>query len=174
MILEGGTYDTESWHEWVMAAAAKPLPGAAEFLQLARAKGVAIFYVTNRREAHEEATRRNLEVVGFPVDEGDDALLMAEESGWTEDKEARRRYVAKTHRVLLLLGDDLNDFVTARKIPPAEREALVVQHAERWGQQWILLPNQSYGSWEGSLLPGSRSRRDQIEEKRRLLDAHGR
>jgi acid phosphatase len=174
MILAGGTYDTESWHQWVMAAAAKPLPGAAEFLQLARAKGVAIFYVTNRREAHEGATRRNLEEVGLPVDEGDDALLMAEESGWTEDKEARRRYVARTHRVLLLLGDDLNDFVPARKITPAEREALVAQHSGRWGKQWILLPNQSYGSWEGSLLPGSRTRREQLEEKRRLLDVDGR
>ena len=23
-------------------------------------------------------------------------------------------------------------------------------HAERWGRDWIMLPNPSYGSWEGA------------------------
>ncbi len=25
------------------------------------------------------------------------------------------------------------------------------QHAERWGREWIILPNPMYGSWEASL-----------------------
>lgn len=172
MVLKEGTYDPETWHDWVLAAAAQPLPGAAEFLNLARSKGVTIFYVTNRNDQQEEATRRNLIAAGLPVEDGEDGLLVVGESEWTEDKEARRRYVARSYRVLLLLGDDLNDFVSARKIAPEQREALVEANADRWGRQWILLPNQSYGSWEGSLLPGSRSRHEQLERKRQLLDAY--
>ena len=65
--------------------------------------------------------------------------------------------MAAGHRIVLLIGDDFNDFVAAR-MPRAERAALVERHRERWGERWIVLPNPNYGSWEGALYPpGDRS-----------------
>ncbi len=63
--------------------------------------------------------------------------------------------MARTHRVLLLLGDDLNDFVDAAGRSVEERRALVDAAAARWGRDWFLLANPSYGSWMAALLAGS-------------------
>ena len=65
---------------------------------------------------------------------------------------ARRAFVARTYRILLLVGDDLRDFVSVpRGTAPADRVALAQRYADRWGERWFLLPNAMYGSWEQSL-----------------------
>ncbi len=152
LAVEGIEYSATVWGEWVELRAAKALPGAKAFLESAHQQGVAIFYVTNRSAAQEEATRDNLKSEGLPLDESEDRVLTKGEKGWGSDKSTRRQTVAKTHRILLLLGDDLNDFVSgARATEPGPRKALAQQHADRWGRQWILLPNPLYGSWEASL-----------------------
>jgi acid phosphatase len=49
--------------------------------------------------------------------------------------------------VLLLIGDDFNDFVAAG--PSAEaRAAAAAAYDNYWGERWFLLPNPTYGSWE--------------------------
>ena len=53
--------------------------------------------------------------------------------------------------VLLLVGDDLEDFVAGSRSSPKVRNALVEEHASRWGKQWIVLPNPMYGAWDTSL-----------------------
>jgi 5'-nucleotidase (lipoprotein e(P4) family) len=141
-----------SWAQWVKEAKAAPVPGAAEFAQYARSKGVTVFYLTNRRSALEAFTRRNLALCGFPLDEARDTVLTLDEKGWTSsDKAARRKAVAGSHRVLLIVGDDLGDFVPA-KLPLAERKAIYERYAPFWGERWIVLPNPSYGSWEGATI----------------------
>jgi len=139
--------------KWVEEASAKPLPGAPEFLAHAKAKGVTIFYITNRNAEKEEATRKNLAAVGatFPTDV-DTVLLEREKPEWTGDKTSRRAEVAKTHRVLLLIGDDFNDFVSAQRLPPPERRATAEREAARWGRDWIIIPNPMYGSWENAAV----------------------
>lgn len=148
LIAAGRTYDPALWDAWVQEAQAEPVPGALAFLQEAARQGVTVFYVTNRDAEQEAATRANLEREGFPLAEGVDVLLMrGEQEGWGSDKTPRRALVAGDYRVVMLFGDDLNDFVEARRAP-AERRALVEQHAECWGRQWFVLPNPVYGSWE--------------------------
>ena len=72
--------------------------------------------------------------------------------------------IAERYRIVLLVGDDFNDFVSAR-LPREERDRLVERYRDRWGDRWIMLPNPVYGSWEGALYeeaddtPEERARR---------------
>jgi acid phosphatase len=153
LIQDGERFGPESWAAWVGEAGARAIPGALEFTRSAAEAGVTVFYVTNRDAPLEEATRSNLERLGFPLAADVDAVLTrGERPDWSSDKSSRRRHVARRYRILLLIGDDLGDFVTVDGADPAERIALVEQNRERWGTHWIVLPNPMYGSWERSLL----------------------
>ena len=128
------------------------MPGALEFARHAEQRGVRIFYVTNRRASNEPWTRDNLAARGFPVDpDGGNVLSLDEEPGWGSDKLTRRAHVARGHRVLLIVGDDLNDFVSGARADPEARAVLARRHPTWWGTKWIVLPNPMYGSWEHSL-----------------------
>jgi acid phosphatase len=77
--------------------------------------------------------------------------------------------VAKTHRILLLVGDDMNDFVSTATLTPEQRVTLARTHAVRWGQRWVLIPNPLYGSWERALYPGVTGDEAILQKKRELL-----
>jgi 5'-nucleotidase (lipoprotein e(P4) family) len=168
-VLAGARYTPESWAAWVEEASAPAVPGAVDFLRAARDRGVTVFFVTNRDAALEEATRRNLERIGFPPDTtGDVVLMRGERPEWGSDKSSRRAFVAGSHRVLLLLGDDMNDFVSART-SLAAREELWLRHVDRWGRSWFALPNPTYGSWESAVLGNER----ELSERERLRRKFG-
>lgn len=151
-----GRFDATAWAQWVSAAEAKALDGARGFIQKARRLGFRIVYITNREcnrgggyDAQglaldcpqKAATVDNLrKALGYRV-EGRDVLLRHERQGRDDtDKQARRLEVAKSHRIAMLVGDDLNDFI--------RRADYVAQtHAAQWGERWIALPNPVYGSW---------------------------
>ena len=153
LIVEDGLFETDPWNEWCRLEEALPIPGAVEFTRYAAEKGVAVLYVTNRRHEVEEATRRNLEKLGFPLAADEDTLYTrAEREEWDDsDKSSRRSDIAARYRILLLFGDDLNDFVSGSRATLAGREALVIQHEAYWGTRWLMLPNPAYGGWEGAL-----------------------
>lgn len=154
LIERDASFSEATWAEWVEEAQAPPVPGALEFVRTARELGVEVFYVTNRLAGLEAATRRNLEAMGFPSgDAGDVYLLKDEREDWGSDKESRRAWVAERYRVLLLAGDDLNDFTTgARGVGVEARERLVERFHDMWGTRWIVLANPTYGSWASALL----------------------
>ncbi len=166
------TYARDAWNEWVREERALPIPGALDFIRAASDAGVRVFYVTNRSSDLEEATRNNLIAVGFPVaDDVDVVLTRGELAAWTGDKSSRRDFVGKDHRVLLLIGDDLNDFVVADGVSSEGRSTLVSQNSEYWGSKWIVLPNPVYGSWERTVNQegAARSRSEQIRAKSEAL-----
>ena len=156
-VLLGRRFEPVSWGAWIDKAEAEAIPGAVEFARHAAARGVTIFYVTNRNAGQEAATRRNLVALGFPVSETVDTLLMQDERpDFVSDKSSRRAEVAKRFRIVLLIGDDLNDFASGARALPEERAAVAERHAARWGQSWFLLPNPDYGSWERALFGNER------------------
>ncbi len=170
----GGRYEAVSWGAWVKRARAEPIPGALAFTRYAAERGVTVFYVTNRAAALEEKTRENLAAQGFPLAEGRDTLLTSgERPEWTSDKTTRRAEVARSHRILLLVGDDLGDFVSGARSRPDERVALAERHAARWQTSWILLPNPYYGSWERALLDNERNLSDEEILRRKLACLRG-
>ncbi len=156
-IRAGLRFEEESFRAWVNRAEAREIPGAAEFARYAAERGVTVFYVTNRAAPLEEATRVNLAALGFPIAGDRDTVLMAgERPEWGSDKATRRTEVARSFRILLLLGDDLGDFVSGAQAPPEDRRALAERFADRWQTRWILLPNPDYGSWERALSNNER------------------
>ncbi len=66
LIKTGNDYSGKTWAAWVNDAEAKAVPGAVDFTKYADSKGVKVFYVTNRTADQEEATRKNMEALGFP------------------------------------------------------------------------------------------------------------
>ena len=170
----GGRFEPVSWNAWVTRARAAAIPGAAEFVHYAAARGVTVFYVTNRAAVLEEATRVNLAALGFPLAGDRDTLLMpGERPDWGSDKSPRRAEVARSFRILLLVGDDLGDFVSGARARPEERVALAESHSERWQRQWILLPNPYYGSWERALVDHERDLSAAEILRRKLGRLHG-
>jgi len=146
-------FNRRNWTDWAKEAKAGIVPGALDFLKYAVSKGVHIFYVTNRSLDLKDATRKNLELKGFPVDaSGDNVLTENPEKGWGSDKSSRRTYVTKKYRVVLLCGDNLNDFITDdKKNGPEGRKSLAAKYQSHWGTRWIVLPNPMYGNWEAAL-----------------------
>ena len=154
LVKEGSAFTRDLWEQWVSMAKASPVPGALKFVKYAESKKVEIFYVTNRTANLEQATRNNLEKLGFPTKSEPDTVLMRKEKGWDSDKSSRRSHVAKEYRILLLLGDDFNDFVSGvggSGVTLEDRTRLVDQYKSYWGEKWIILPNPIYGSWEAAL-----------------------
>lgn len=176
-VLTGAEFTTAAWDEWVSESAAGALPGAVEFTQYARSRGVTVFFVTNREAKHEQATRRNMLRLGFPLEvakgpASDTVLTRGERPDWNSEKAARRHYIAQSYRVLLLIGDDLGDFISNVRASVAERRRMAALHAERWGTRWIVLPNPMYGSWDSALYDHdfSLSRRARLERRIRMLN----
>lgn len=152
MIKQNTSFDPKQWNDWVMEAKANPVPGAVTFTQRAANQGVAVFYLTNREAKVEEGTRQNLKELGFPLSENEDRILSNNErENWTSAKTERRAYVAKNYRIIMLFGDDLNDFISAKSITQKERAELVESNQDKWGRFWYVLPNPVYGSWENAL-----------------------
>ena len=100
------------------------------------------------KPAFKEATMMNLKALGFPQVVGTHLLLREE----TSDKEPRRQKVRENHRIVLLIGDNLNDFDSIfRKKGIDERLAAVDTVREEFGRKFIVLPNPMYGEWEGAV-----------------------
>ena len=136
------------WAEWINAAEAEALPGAVEFLNYVLEKGADVFYVSNRKVEFKEATMKNLKALGFPQ-VVDTHMLLKEE---TSDKEPRRLQVRADHRIVLIIGDNLNDFDNIfRKKGVDERLASVDMVKDEFGTKFIVLPNPMYGDWEGAV-----------------------
>jgi acid phosphatase len=152
IIKEYGRFRLAAWNDWVREEEGRAVPGAVEFAKYAHAKGVRLFYVTNREHEVEAATRRNLHELGFPVDEDGGNILSKNERGdWGSDKGSRRKFIAASYRIVLVAGDDLNDFLSGTRLEPRERIALARRWRSNWGTKWIMLPNPIYGGWERSL-----------------------
>jgi acid phosphatase len=166
-----GLYTDQGWDEWVRKAEARGVPGALEFLRLAAAKGVEIFYVTNRERNHEESTIQNLAAMGFPSADALHVMTKGEVPGWNSDKTSRRRYVASRYRVVLLIGDDANDFLGGLRGSIAERDAAIASYESYLGTRWIMLPNPTYGSWENAIWGGgyAKSREQGLADKCKAL-----
>jgi acid phosphatase len=154
-VQETAPYSETAWQAWVEERKAGAVPGAVEFLQYARSRGVTPFYVTNRDHRNEQATRDVLQKLNIPMDGSRDTVLARNENGWTaSDKSSRRQAIAVDFRILLLVGDNFEDFVTGTRATVSDREALMKKYEAWWGTKWIALPNPTYGSWETAITYG--------------------
>jgi 5'-nucleotidase (lipoprotein e(P4) family) len=154
LIKEGKSFTSKSWKEWTAKSAATAVPGAVEFLQAAKQKGVSIFYISNRDTGDIASTLLNLQKLQLPDADRAHLLFLSDTPG----KEPRRQMVRNTHRVIMLLGDNLNDFMSVfEKKPSNERKAETDKLREDWGKTFIVLPNATYGEWESAIYDYKRN-----------------
>jgi 5'-nucleotidase (lipoprotein e(P4) family) len=116
-----------------------------------------------------EGAEKKLKALGFPDVDKKHLLFRIE----TSDKQTRRDIVTKDYEIALLLGDNLNDFLSVfRKKPVGERLAEVDKIKDMWGRKFIVFPNPLYGDWEGAIYNGNwgasaaekdRMRKDHLE-----------
>ncbi len=176
LIEDGLVYNAALWNDWVTEAKATAVPGALEFTRYAESRGVQVIYLTNREASVEQATRNNLEALGFPITDGEDGVITkAERPEWrSSNKTPRRAYVAESYRILLLIGDNYGDFSEQSRGLLSERARSASGYASYWGRKWIVLPNPMYGSWDGALIDFEYGlpETEKLLQKRSLLRAN--
>lgn len=173
LVKDGGEFDPELWEAWVNESKADAMPGAKSFIQHVKAKGIKIFYVTNR--TLEAPTVRNIKMALDPEVTAADVLCKKEKSTWGSDKTSRRAFIAREYRILLLIGDDYNDFTFLGKLSPEQRISKTKAHQPYWGKQWILVSNPVYGHWERALYnyDNELSAEDKLKAKIKYLNTKG-
>ncbi len=139
-------FSKEKWTEWGRLIEAEPVPGALDFFSYAHSKRVDVFYISNRYDGQLEETIKNLEKLGFPNADKKHVLLRTESS----EKEPRRKIVGETHNVVMLLGDNLSDFLKIFEVnSTSQRNFYGDSLKTQFGKKFIVLPNPMYGDWEG-------------------------
>jgi 5'-nucleotidase (lipoprotein e(P4) family) len=145
----GVGYSPTSWTEWVNRKAAPPIDGVVDFTKLVHQLGGKVFFVSNRVQATEcPQTEANLGAAGIEFDQ----MLCKVNSS---DKNPR--FAALTNgtapstlppqKLVMFVGDNILDF-------PALTQDIRKQPASAFGSfgnDFILLPNPMYGSWEKNL-----------------------
>lgn len=151
LVKNNQSYDSESFTAWVNRAECVAIPGAVDFLKYAASRGVRVFYITNRKLVEKEATALNLKKLGFP--NVNDATLLVRTDSTSSSKELRRQQVSKGHRIVLLVGDNLNDFaeIFENSKTVADRLAATDRNKSLFGVKFIALPNPMYGDWESAV-----------------------
>ncbi len=146
-------YSSRQWKNWTDLAQADTIPGALDFFMYATSLGVEVFYVTNRKIEEQTATLKNLNKYGFPFANishlymrGDTLKIPGDKSN---NKEARRRAIMANYEILLLLGDNLDDFTEVFYDQSTKsRNARTDSLRMKFGSSFIVLPNVMYGTWE--------------------------
>jgi 5'-nucleotidase (lipoprotein e(P4) family) len=145
-------YRDELWEPWERDHAHEVglVPGAKNFIATAELAGAKVVYISNRMTKYKDSTVKALVHNGMNVEGITGRLLLKESS---TDKTQRRAVAYNQHRVLMYIGDSLRDFsedfkVVTGNTTVASRNRVVDDAAARWGQDWFILPNPSYGEWE--------------------------
>jgi len=143
-------FDAKAWKSWTAKGIADTVPGAAAFFKYAAKKGVTVFYITNRDEDERTGTLKNLKAFNLPF--ADDTHLLLKTT--SSSKEARRQLVLKKYNIVLLCGDNLADFDALYDNHPNEesRTAATQKLMKEFGSRYIVIPNPSYGDFEGALF----------------------
>ena len=139
-------FDDALWDEWIPKNLMTPVPGAMEFLAFCEKQGVEIFYVTNRDQGEETYSYalRQLQYLDLPFADADHLTVYRE----TSDKSPIREAIGKSHEVVALLGDNLNDYKRDYYVRDIdERYALMERDREDFGKTFILFPNPTDGHW---------------------------
>jgi len=172
LVVTGANFNPKTWDEWTKAEQAKAVPGAVEFTKYADAKGVKVFYISNRTADQKEVTEQNLQALGFPMGGNVDTVLMQKDRPeWSSGaKGSRFAYVAQSYRVLLLFGDQFGDFSDKYNGGIAEREKAFEELKAHFGHDWIALANPGYGSWESAAY-GHNFKLSDDEKRTKKIDA---
>jgi 5'-nucleotidase (lipoprotein e(P4) family) len=163
-------YANKKRDAWNQNHDALAVPGAFKFVEAARAAGVETFFVTNRPCEQRvgdpdpcpqfQTALDDLREIGIEV-RADQLSLSGQQPEWDREKLVRRKLIAESYRVIMLIGDDLTDFVPCTRTKVMEtcdtsataesRQAAMEKYQDYWGRGWYILPNPMHGSWTSVL-----------------------
>ena len=139
----------DTWKVWEREGHPRLIPGARAFLDYANAHGVTIFYVSDRYDENKAATLATLKALRLPQVNDAQVRLLG------PSKAERRAAIERDYRLVLQLGDSLADFSgDFHHADLATQKRLVAEQAAHFGDDWIMFPNASYGSWSDATLEG--------------------
>ena len=139
-------FDDGAWDKWVADNGPVATPGALEFLNYAHSKGVEVFYVTSRDQGENtfQYALENLRKNKLPF--ADDKHLTVYRD--SSNKEPRQLEIAKDFDVVVMLGDNLNDFKRKYYVADVkQRLSLMTEDKEQFGRKFIIFPNPTDGHW---------------------------
>ncbi|MEH7515864.1 5'-nucleotidase, lipoprotein e(P4) family [Gottfriedia acidiceleris] len=146
--IKNNTSYPQGWDEWIHMAKADLIPGAKDFLIAAKKMNVDVFYLTNRPEKTRDDTLKNLNLHGLPNVDSKHLYLKTD----TAQKGPRQADIAKTHEIVMLIGDNSNDLSDIfYKADLKTRKDNVDKIAKDLGIKYIQLPNPMYGDWEDAI-----------------------
>ncbi|WP_455918002.1 5'-nucleotidase, lipoprotein e(P4) family [Pseudomonas cerasi] len=139
-------FDDAAWDKWVADNGPVATPGAVDFLGYAQSKGVEVFYVTSRDQGEKtfEYALANLRKNNLPFADEKHLTVYRESS----NKEPRQTEIAKDYDVVVMLGDNLNDFKRKYYVADVkQRNSLMTEDKEQFGRKFIIFPNPTDGHW---------------------------
>lgn len=143
-------FDQKRWEKWEDEGAehVRLVPNAKLFIDQIRALGVQPVYITNRNERARAQTMAILKRFDIAVPENQ---LLCADNKTGSNKSSRRVDIESRFEVLLYIGDNLRDFDERFRFDPVTgmegRAKAVDEHSDKFGIDWIILPNPSYGEW---------------------------
>jgi len=165
-------FDDALWDRWLPENLVTAVPGALTFMRYCESAGVEVFYVTSRDQGDRtyEYALGQLRHLGFPY--ADESHLTVYRD--TSNKMPTRDKVAISHDLLLMLGDNLNDYKRDYYVADIdERYALMERDRDDYGVEFILLPNPTDGHWVRAIF-GESEPAPTDANRRRLRDAAAR
>ena len=77
-----------------------------------------------------------------------------EKPNWGSNKNSRRSLVAENYRIVMMIGDNLGDFVDGsdNKATAEIRLSAAKKYSHMWGTHWFMLANPTYGDWENTII----------------------
>ena len=162
-IVNHTSFNLKDWYAWGEMRKAKAIPGSVNFLNYAVSRGVKVFFASNRDEVQKQATIDNLRSLGFKDVSAENVLLRDKISS----KDARKQFIQAKYRIVLLMGDNLDDFSSSfEKKSVADRFMETDRVRDQWGKQFIVLPDVMYGTWENAIYEYGHLSDQQKAEKR--------
>ncbi|MFV1987924.1 MAG: 5'-nucleotidase, lipoprotein e(P4) family [Gemmatimonadota bacterium] len=161
-------FDDAIWDEWLPSNLVTAVPGSIEFLEYCLRNDVEVFYVTSRDQGEQtfDLALRQLESLGFPYADPEHLTVYRE----TSDKTPTREQVESRYDLVLMLGDNLNDYKRDYYVADVDdRYALMERDRDEYGDRFILLPNPTDGHWVRAIF--GESEPAATDENRRTLRA---
>ncbi|MDR3138438.1 MAG: hypothetical protein LBT95_02065 [Treponema sp.] len=161
-------FDDAIWDNWIPKHEMIAAPGALDFLNYCKEKGVEVFYVTNRDQGKDtyDLALESIKRLGFPYADRDHLTVLIE----TSNKENTQRAIAEKVEVVCYLGDSLNDFKRVYYVQDVdERIALMEKDKALFGDRFIIFPNPTDGHWIRAIFgesepPASDENRQKFKE----------
>ena len=147
-------FEDESWDRWIPENLMTLVPGALAFLEHCQANDVEVFYVTNRDQGDStfDYALRQLQYFNLPYADADHLRVFRE----TSNKKPARDAISQSHELVLLLGDNLNDYKRDYYVADVdERFNLMERDRDDYGDRFILLPNATDGHWVRAIFGDS-------------------